>query len=102
MRAYIINLDSAVDRWAYVERSFRVSQLELCRVPAVSAKELQFPHPDFSEESYRWLHGRTHNPREAACYFSHLKAMRIFLETAESHALIGEDDITLRPDLDQA
>jgi glycosyl transferase family 25 len=102
MRAFIINLDSATARWAFVERSFQVSRLELCRVPAIWVNELQFPHPDFSARSYRWLHGRANNPREAACYFSHLKAMRMFLATGESHAFIGEDDITLRPDFDQA
>jgi glycosyl transferase family 25 len=102
MRAYIINLDSAADRWAFVERSFQVSQLELCRVSAIPAKELHFPHPDFSAKSYRYFHGRTYNPREVACYFSHLKAIKMFLASDESHGLIGEDDLTLRADFDHA
>ncbi len=102
MRAFIINLDSATDRWAFVERSFRSSQLTLCRVSAVPASDLQFPHPDYSDRLYRWFHGRTRNPREAACYFSHLKAIRMFLATDDAHALIGEDDLVLRPDFDAA
>lgn len=102
MRAYVINLDAATDRWAFVQRSFQVSQLRLSRVSAIPMQELQFPHPDFSEKSYSLRHGRTHNRRETACYFSHLKAMRMFLATNESHAFIGEDDITLRADFDVA
>ena len=101
MRAFIINLDSATDRWAFIERSFQHSRLELARVAAIPAKELQFPHPNYSARLYRWFHGRANNPREAACYFSHLKAIRMFLAAEESYALIGEDDLTLRPEFDQ-
>jgi glycosyl transferase family 25 len=40
--------------------------------------------------------------RELACYLSHLKAIETFLATDEEHALIGEDDLVLRPDFDAA
>jgi glycosyl transferase, family 25 len=102
MRAFIINLDTAPDRWSFVQHSFASSQLELCRVPAVDAKLLTFPHRDYSEQLYRWFHGRTPNPRELACYLSHLKAVESFLAGNESHAVIAEDDIVLRPDFDSA
>jgi len=100
MRAFIINLDTAADRWSFVQHSFASSQLDLCRVPAIDAKLLSFPHRDYSERLYRWFHGRTPNPRELACYLSHLKAIETFLATDESHAVIAEDDIVLRPDFD--
>ncbi len=100
MQAFVINLDAATERWAFVENSFTHSRLQLQRVPAIDIKELTFPHPDYSEKLYRLFHGRTPNRRELACYLSHLKALGIFLETGESHAIIGEDDIVLRPDLD--
>jgi glycosyl transferase family 25 len=100
MRAFIINLDAATDRWAFVQNSFAHSQLILCRVPAVDGKHLTLPHQDYSEPLYRWFHGRTSNPRELACYLSHLQAIKTFLATKESHGLIGEDDIVPRPDLD--
>ena len=41
------------------------------------------------------------NPRELACYLSHLKAIETFLGTEERHAVIAEDDIVLRPDFDK-
>ncbi|MEO5717978.1 MAG: glycosyltransferase family 25 protein [Chthoniobacterales bacterium] len=100
MQAFVINLDAATDRWAFIEKSFAGSALRLQRVPAIDIKLLPFPHPDFSERSYRRRHGRTLNRRELACYLSHLKALRSFLDTGESHAVIGEDDIVLRADFD--
>lgn len=100
MQAFIINLDTATDRWAFVEKSFSQSRLELQRVSAIDIKLLSFPHRDYSEERYRLRHGRTPNRRELACYLSHIKAIDTFLATGEHHALIGEDDIVLRPELD--
>ena len=102
MRAFIINLDSATDRWAFIQAAFAGSQLTLCRVSAVNGKTLTLPHAQYSERLYRWFHGRTPNPRELACYLSHLKAMEAFLATDEKHALIVEDDLVLRPDFDAA
>lgn len=100
MQAFVINLDSAADRWAFVEKSFAGSQLRLERVAAIDIKLLTFPHRDYSERSYRLRHGRAPNRREFACYLSHLKAIEIFLATGEDHAVIGEDDIVLRPEFD--
>ena len=100
MRAFIINLDSATDRWAFIQSSFAGSQLMLCRVPAVDWKTLTLSDAQYSEKLYRWFHGRTPNVRELACYLSHLKALKAFLATDEDHALIGEDDLVLRVDFD--
>ena len=69
---------------------------------AIDAATLELPHAQYSERLYRWFHGRTPNVRELACYLSHLKAMKTFLATDEEHALIGEDDLVLRPDFDAA
>jgi glycosyl transferase, family 25 len=102
MRAFIINLDSATDRWVFVQAAFAGSQLALCRVPAVDGKTLALPHAQYSERLYRWFHGRTPNVRELACYLSHLKAMEAFLATDEEHALIAEDDLVLSVDFDAA
>ena len=102
MRAFIINLDSATDRWAFIEAAFAESQLVLCRVPAVEGAALKLPHAQYSDRLYRWFHGRTPNVRELGCYLSHLKAIEAFLATDEEHGLIGEDDLILRPDFDAA
>lgn len=100
MRAYVINLDAATDRWAHIEASFAKTAFGLCRVPAVDGKAIVLPDQDYSERLFRRFHGRETNRFEIACYWSHVKALKAFLQTDEKHALIGEDDIVLRPDLD--
>jgi glycosyl transferase family 25 len=100
MRAYIINLDTAKDRWSSVERAFVGTNFELCRIPGVNGNTLKFPIKDYSECRYRWFHGRPTNPRHVGCYLSHVKAMEAFLATNDEHALIGEDDLVLRPDIE--
>jgi len=103
MRAFIINLDSATDRWAFIQASFAKSQLVLSRVSAVDGAGIRLPDARFSERGYHRWHGRSSsNVRELACYLSHLKALKEFLATDEEHALIGEDDLVLRPGFDAA
>ena len=102
MRAFIINLDSATDRWAFTEAAFAGSQFSLFRVPAIEGATFKLPHAQYAEGLYRWFHGRTPNLRELGCYLSHLKAVEAFLATDEKHGLIGEDDLVLRPDFDAA
>ncbi len=102
MICFVINLDTAPERWSFVQKSFAASRCILRRVSAIDVQSLEFPNPNFSEHLYRWFHGRTVNRRELACYLSHLKAIQTFLESNESHGIIAEDDITLRPDFDLA
>ena len=102
VRAFIINLDSATDRWAFIQKSFAGSQLVLGRVSAIDRTEVNLSDARYSERLYRCFHGRTPSVRELACYLSHLKAIEAFLATDEEHALIGEDDLVFRPDFDAA
>lgn len=101
MKAYVINLDAVPERWEHMQRAFAGNSLELVRVPAVSGKELQLPLPEFDEEKFRRRHGRLTNIFEVACYLSHIKAMRAFLESGESHAMICEDDLCPKAGLDR-
>jgi len=97
VHVYAVNLDIAKDRWAFIERAFAPTRLTLCRVPAVNGRALQFPVADYSESGFRWMHGRGTNPAEVGCYLSHIKAMEMFLQTEEPHALICEDDVLIHP-----
>ncbi|HZJ14203.1 MAG TPA: glycosyltransferase family 25 protein [Chthoniobacteraceae bacterium] len=97
MRAYFLNLDTALDRRASIEEAFARTSLNLCRIPAIAGDTLSLPVADYSEARFRWFHGRSTNPREVGCYLSHVRAITAFLETGEAHALICEDDIVLRP-----
>ncbi len=100
MKAYVINLDSATQRWDHMQRAFAASSLQLVRVPAVIGKNLVLPISEFDEEKFRKRHGRNTNIFEVACYLSHVKAMKAFLDSGETHALICEDDLYPQPGLE--
>ena len=99
MDCYIINLDRAQDRWKSVSEKFSSLGLNVIRVSAVDGKTLHFPHPDFSSWKYFFYYGRIKVPTKVACYFSHIKALKAFLETDKSYAMICEDDVFPLPDL---
>lgn len=98
--AFVINLESATDRWAAMQEAFSGTHVTLHRVPAIDGNTLHFPHPDYSERLFRLFHGRLTNPREVGCYLSHLAACRAFIETDGEHALIFEDDVTPEPEFE--
>jgi glycosyl transferase family 25 len=100
MHAYVINLESAPERWAHMQAVFEGTPFHLIRVPAMHGGSLQLPLPEFHEMRFRKYHGRGVNIYEVACYLSHLKALRAFLASAENHAMICEDDLYPQPGID--
>lgn len=97
MKAFIINLDHAKERWERVEREATTAGFEVHRVPAIFGDDLQEPFYDYSPTGYRLFHGRRTNKREIGCYMSHLRALDDFLETEDEHAVIFEDDVQILP-----
>ena len=93
MKAFVINLESAPERWVHMQQAFGGTPFQVERVTAISGKRLELPIPEFNEEGFRAMHGRGVNIYEVACYLSHIKAIKAFLGTSESHALICEDDL---------
>lgn len=101
MQAFIINLDSAPDRWAFIQEAFARTRLPIRRVPAVDGAGLRLPMVSYSERRYRHRHGRRTNLREIGCYLSHVRALRAFLATPDLHGLICEDDVLPGADLEE-
>jgi len=99
LNCYIINLDRATERWKSVVQSPGIRDLNIIRVPAIDGQTLCPPYPNFSPWGYYLCHGRKINPNRVACYNSHLKAFRTFLESGEEYGIICEDDITGTPEL---
>lgn len=93
---YIINLDRAPERWEHMSQTFTEAEIPIVRVPAIDGNQLTFPCVDFDEKKFRRFHGRGVNIFEVACYLSHLKAMKLFLESDDEFAMICEDDLFLK------
>ena len=97
MNAYVINLESAPERWTHMQAAFEGTPFRLERVSAIPGKRLKLPIQELDEGRFRHFHGREINIFEVACYLSHIKAAQTFLETSESHAMICEDDLYPKP-----
>ena len=82
MKAYVINLKSRTDRWKSVEKQSQSLGIPVIRVDAVSKDEV-LAEPFVT-------------PAVAAAWFSHKKAMSLFLGTQDEYALILEDDFVLQ------
>ena len=100
-KIYVLNLDRSPERWKTFMQSFESTGLDIIRVSGVDGKELTLPHPDYDERRYRLYHGQRTNRGVVGCYFSHIKALRQFLESNEETALICEDDVSPKPELPQ-
>ena len=100
MLAYVINLDTATDRWKHMNAAFKATGLRLVRVSAVDGNSMMLPAGRFNCSGYHRRHGREINIFEVACYLSHLKALAAFLDGgAHETAIILEDDVIPAPDI---
>lgn len=93
MHAYVINMDSAKERWEYVASELCKTGIPFERVSGVNGRILQLPIPEFDEVLHRRRHGKKPNGSAIGCYLSHLKVLRLFLESSHEYAIICEDDI---------
>jgi Glycosyltransferase involved in LPS biosynthesis len=96
---YLINLASAKDRLVYMDAQLRAIGIDYVRIEGIDGKLLSLPVPGFDPVGYRLKHGRKFHPGEVGCYLSHMKAIRTFLNSDHTHALILEDDTKLPNDL---
>lgn len=83
LKAYVINLESRTDRWESVLQQADLLNLDVIRVNAVTASELDSDLERFVPSGV------------AATWKSHQLAMREFLQTDASNALILEDDFVV-------
>ena len=102
MKCYVLNLDRSPERLEIFKESFSATSLEVTRVAAVDGRELSPTQPEFSTTRYRFFHGQRFDGSVFGCALSHLKALKTFLETDDSYAMICEDDVVATPDLERA
>ena len=99
LHVYIINMDHAVERWRYVENEYRKTGLRFTRVSGIVGARLNYPISDFDEAKYRRRHGQIRCDGQVGCYLSHVKSLRLFLESDYEWAVISEDDSSPVEDL---
>jgi glycosyl transferase, family 25 len=108
VKAFVINLDRAAERFARVQSRFAPLGLEIVRVCAPDARA----SPDWvlSQRGlsiieppdvllYNTYDFRSLELAEEACFQGHLRALRAFLGCGEPHGLILEDDAAPKGDV---
>ncbi len=99
LRVFLINLDRADDRLTAMRAKLEQVGLRFERVAAVDGSSIDFPTPEFSEFSFRFMHGRRRNPGEVGCYLSHVECARRLLASQGEFALVLEDDLEFPSDI---
>ncbi len=99
LKIFLINLDRASDRLTDMREKLEQIGLTFERVPAIDGSLIEFPIKQFSEISFRFMHGRRRNPGEIGCYLSHVECARRLVASDDEFALILEDDLEFPPDL---
>jgi glycosyl transferase, family 25 len=96
MRVYVINLDRRQDRLEFMRGQAEARGFAFERIAAVDGAL-----PDLvarAEQLRTGFQGVRITPVELACFESHRKAWRTFLETGDTYGLILEDDLVVSPE----
>lgn len=93
-KTYLINLERAAERLKIMENEFKKCEMPFERIDAVDAN-----HLNSNDYIVRNKYDRDLLPGEIACYLSHVKTLKTFLQTELDFALIIEDDAMLPLDL---
>lgn len=95
-RAFVINLDGSEGRMSSIKSSLDMQMIPFSRVSAVDGRGLS---PDLFDEYHdsksKKYYGRALSGAEVACYLSHIKALKLFLESDADVGIIFEDDVKI-------
>jgi glycosyl transferase family 25 len=91
-QTYLINLDRATDRLAWMQKNFEAEQISFERIDAVDARVLDADSYIIDNKFSREL-----LLPEVGCHLSHVKTLQTFLRSDHQFALVMEDDAILLP-----
>ena len=95
LATYLINLDRSPDRLTYSKLEFERFGMDYIRIEAIDGQELDIAdYPQATRNG--WFYHTPLTINEIACYLSHLKALRSFLDSDATHAMILEDDFAFK------
>lgn len=97
-RWFLINLDRSEDRLLWMRQQLDALGLDVVRVTAVDGQTLSLDHPGLDPKGFWRDAAMQVRTTDAACYLSHLAALRLFLDGGSAFGVILEDDVVLGPD----
>jgi glycosyl transferase, family 25 len=94
LKVYVINLDGADERMCSVAVALDALDMRFERVPAVDGRKFDVASiAEYDAVRARYYVGREMVGAEIGCFYSHLNAARVFLESGADYALVLEDDV---------
>lgn len=96
MKAYVINLDRAPDRWDFAQTQGSRLNLDLARLAATEGA--QIPEAEYHRLCPTDPRGRRITRSELACFLSHTRAWAEIAAGTASHGVVFEDDVLLADD----
>ncbi len=104
MKTYIINLKDAVLRREYMRKQLQLlpPSLSVEFVEAVDGRIMSSQEREnkFDTEKFRLRYTKEVRPGEIGCTLSHQMCYEKLMHSEEKYALILEDDIVVRPNVD--
>lgn len=104
MKTYIINLKDAVSRREYMREQLQLfpPSLSIEFVEAMDGRVMQPQEREnkFDTKKFRLRYTKEVRPGEIGCTLSHQKCYEKLVHSEEKYALILEDDIVVRPNMD--
>ena len=97
---FIINLDNATERLNFVSSQLEEFDIPWKRISAIDGSNLKPPYINYQETKFNIFFGKKTNPNVVAVFYSHLKAMRYFLESDYDIGIILEDDACISDNFD--
>lgn len=95
MKTYVINLRDSADRLRAASATLKQHALEFDRIEAIDGRHTPVDRfPEYNHRKALRRHNKTLSGGEVACYLSHLKALRTFLDSGEKLCIVLEDDAT--------
>ncbi len=92
--SYVINLDRSPERYSEISTLLDNQDIPHERVCAIDGKLQTFTKEEIDEIGYERNHGKKPTTGETACYLSHIKSIKKFIQSPYEYALILEDDMT--------
>jgi len=96
LNTYVINLERSIDRWQYIHKHLSDLGIVHQRIDAIDAQLNNLDKSGYDAVRNKNEYFTPLKGAEIACYLSHIKALKQFLnDPSVSYALILEDDVEL-------
>ncbi|MGH8728444.1 MAG: glycosyltransferase family 25 protein [Burkholderiales bacterium] len=97
MRAYIINLPEAIERWRWMQSQLETLPLSMDQFAAIRGTALRPEEAAYDEASAIARYRRPFSAAEVGCSLSHIKVYDRIAAGDEACALVFEDDAAISP-----